>query len=321
MIDAHNKFVRGWDSVLIDQHNRTGRAKSVLSTYPMALTPLTEAHGSPTAAYLCALGKSGGWTSGFPGPFWANGYRESRWPKPSPYIGAGLMFGPGSILADVPFDPNLPYLFFGEEFLFAVRLWTNGYDLYSPGVNILYHRYARGGHRPDVAAAVMKTKEQSQRRVQHILGVTRRGSATERVVPLGTEDRDLTAGLPRYGLGTERSLWQYWRFALLDPVIRSRQTFSDHWCSFYGPKSGPAPDDWRRHTQIHDTPASEWWVNGVARLSVPPTYRASDYVGPGSAAPACADEYPDKCPGWAEAGECEKNSGMHSFCARSCRRC
>jgi hypothetical protein len=39
---------------------------------------------------------------------------------------------PAQALLDVPFDPHLNFLFFGEELLHSVRLWTAGYNIYAP---------------------------------------------------------------------------------------------------------------------------------------------------------------------------------------------
>ncbi|KAJ9461528.1 [Skp1-protein]-hydroxyproline N-acetylglucosaminyltransferase [Diplonema papillatum] len=98
MIDSHNRFVKHWDQVVIDEHAKTGRMNSVLTTYPMAINPKDEEVEERSIAFLCALGKNAGWTSGFPGPYWANSYRAARYPKPQPYLGAGLVFGPGRMV-------------------------------------------------------------------------------------------------------------------------------------------------------------------------------------------------------------------------------
>ena len=153
----------------------------------------------------------------------------------------------------------------------GIRLWTSGYDLYSPGCNVIYHHYGRTGPRMEThGAKVSQMQHLAHKRIQHILGVTKHGTkGRERIVPLDTTDTALTADLPKYGLGTKRSLWQYWKFARLDPVVMNKQTFQDHWCTTYGPKRGPYDDKWREFTKEDDLPASAWWKDGVARLSVP----------------------------------------------------
>ena len=41
----------------------------------------------------------------------------------------------------MPFDPFLPWVFMGEEILFGARLWTHGWDLFSPTTNVIGHQY------------------------------------------------------------------------------------------------------------------------------------------------------------------------------------
>jgi len=45
---------------------------------------------------------------------------------------AGFAFSRGDVVKKVPYDPNLPFLFFGEETLMSARLWTNGFDFFCP---------------------------------------------------------------------------------------------------------------------------------------------------------------------------------------------
>lgn len=63
--------------------------------------------------------------------------------SPAPFIGAGFFFAHSSFLADVPYDPYLPWVFMGEEILVSLRMWTWGYDIYSPTRNVLSHLYGR----------------------------------------------------------------------------------------------------------------------------------------------------------------------------------
>lgn len=63
--------------------------------------------------------------------------------SPAPFIGAGFFFAHSSFLADVPFDPYVPWVFTGEEILESLRVWTWGYDIYSPTRNVLSHFYVR----------------------------------------------------------------------------------------------------------------------------------------------------------------------------------
>ena len=43
----------------------------------------------------------------------------------------------------VPYDPHLPFLFFGEETSMAARLYTNGWDFFAPTQAVVYHLWTR----------------------------------------------------------------------------------------------------------------------------------------------------------------------------------
>lgn len=47
----------------------------------------------------------------------------------------------------VPYDPSLAYLFFGEEMLQLVRMWLRGWDVYAPICPVAFHLWSRA-HRP-----------------------------------------------------------------------------------------------------------------------------------------------------------------------------
>jgi hypothetical protein len=63
--------------------------------------------------------------------------------KYAPFVAAGFLFAPALFLHEVPFDPLLPWIFMGEEISMSARLWTSGYDIFSPTVNVLNHYYVR----------------------------------------------------------------------------------------------------------------------------------------------------------------------------------
>jgi hypothetical protein len=64
-------------------------------------------------------------------------------PPYAPFIAAGFFFGSAKFLHEVPFDPLLPWIFMGEEISMSARLWTAGYDIFAPTINILNHYYVR----------------------------------------------------------------------------------------------------------------------------------------------------------------------------------
>ncbi len=55
----------------------------------------------------------------------------------------GLLLSQFVRYRSVPYDPYLPFVFQGEEFLQSIRAFTYGYDFYAPLRNIAFHIYAR----------------------------------------------------------------------------------------------------------------------------------------------------------------------------------
>jgi hypothetical protein len=60
------------------------------------------------------------------------------------------------MLREGPFDPLLPYIFMGEEILLSARLWTSGYDIFSPTQSLLGHHYVRN-HKPKFWESIHRT--------------------------------------------------------------------------------------------------------------------------------------------------------------------
>jgi hypothetical protein len=56
------------------------------------------------------------------------------------------------MLSEVPYDPLLPQLFFGEEISMAARLHTHGFELFAPPEAVVYHLWTRD-HRPTFSTA------------------------------------------------------------------------------------------------------------------------------------------------------------------------
>ena len=120
-IDSHMRFRYGWDSYLIELHRVLqdgGVAKPVLSSYPLGYRLPDEVPLDTRATYLV------------PSHFDEHGLlrlkaralvpvdnssQPALAPVPNVLWAAGFSFSAASILHDCPYDPCLPYLFFGEE--------------------------------------------------------------------------------------------------------------------------------------------------------------------------------------------------------------
>jgi len=153
-IDSHTRFAPGWDLICIDQLNRakniSGHSRVLLSYFPAPFEP--ERNGGmflvknnpkikdyPTRQRIL-LNKRKQWTA----ERFEFDSKLKENPELSQTVLGGFMFSDGSIVNEIPYDPEIS--FFGEEICFAMRSWTRGWDIYSPSKNIVYHFYSRGGY-------------------------------------------------------------------------------------------------------------------------------------------------------------------------------
>ncbi len=228
-IDAHMRFPQGWDEHAIALHQKLisqGYEKPVLTYYPPAYLPpeLLEER-------ICRMAPHPLVVKGEERRIFLNARSAITLQVPEqPYlqgcIAAGFLFAPGSIIKDVPYDPHL--YFFGEEITLAARLWTHGYDLFHPGCILAYHLYKRqqitGTEKTQTTRDIkihihdhMDANERnrlSYARVRHLVG-------TE-----FSDEEEVTRELNHYGLGRDRTLYQFSRFAGLDFAKVTSRSYS-----------------------------------------------------------------------------------------------
>lgn len=123
--------------------------------------------------------------------------------------GAGLSFSKCHAEKKTPYDPFTPGIFDGEEFNKAIRLWTYGYDIYSPHRVYIVHDYHKSQGNP-------KHSSWSGKIIPKELvleGVLR--LRTLSLLPDGYSDPAKIIALRRskYGLGDRRSPEQAIRFS------------------------------------------------------------------------------------------------------------
>lgn len=217
-IDSHSKFVKHWDLKLIkmfrDLKNK-GVKKPLISHYPPGSDEYTE-DGSPAVPRMCKSFFNDRGMISFLG---AEHTTTNGIAHETPYVAAGMMFSEYTLLQDVPFDPSLPYLFVGEEILHSIRIYTSGYNIYTPTENIVYHEYTRAGkdkiwtdnpYYSDVPAfektkMYIKLNENKDFNLPH----------------------ELKNNMEKYGLGIVRTLEDYYNFAGIDVLAK---TISKNFC-------------------------------------------------------------------------------------------
>ena len=121
-------FALGWDDNILAQWADTDNEYAVLSTYP------------PDASdFIWERPKDGPWeVPRFCGAKFEGSCVEFGPPNVDKVLGGRLEFQQVPCRArDVPADPEARHIFLGEEFSRAARLWTNGYDWYSPSQPVI----------------------------------------------------------------------------------------------------------------------------------------------------------------------------------------
>lgn len=207
-IDSHTKFEKGWDDVLREQVRLTGDPKAVLGAYPPTEDQMREIRDSGYQQFIsmCVGPAMDGGIPSIRAEVQSTGGRTT--PVPVAFMPGGCMCIPGEALYDVPYDPYLSYLFWGEEQLFSARLWTSGYNLYAPVKPFCVHHYGREG-KPRYGADHPESdgcRTRAMQRVRRILGLV----GDKAVHP------DFLLSMSKYGLGDKRTLKQYWAFAGYD---------------------------------------------------------------------------------------------------------
>jgi [Skp1-protein]-hydroxyproline N-acetylglucosaminyltransferase len=158
-IDSHMTFAQDWDALSIEMLNNAPSDKPVISHYPPPHTADLVEKSKVAAPRLC-------------GPVFATSELEAQIirlegsynydsvklsiPRFAPFVAAGYLVAHSDILREVPFDPFLPYIFMGEETILSARLWTSGYDIFSPTISLLGHHYVRN-HKPKFWETVHRT--------------------------------------------------------------------------------------------------------------------------------------------------------------------
>lgn len=175
VIDSHLRFVPHWDVMGGYWLHQYKDPKTVLSHYPPGMKDYEQGIERTNTAYLCravylhtglirlkAIGlfspnefdrnqqynllyenRRDALSSSDSSELPETMFLGNKFHLPQPWVAGGFLFGPGKIMREVPFDPHLPQLFDGEEMLFSVRLWTHGYNLYSPPRPMAFHFYKR----------------------------------------------------------------------------------------------------------------------------------------------------------------------------------
>jgi len=203
-IDAHTDFADGWDEGLKSEWHATNNEYGIISTIPPSIADV-ETKNILNVRRMCHLSFA---DTGFP-----------RFKKPSdalvsnlnePLLAhswcAGFSFAKCHFEITTPNDVFMPHVFDLEEITRYTRLWTRGYDVYTPTKNYVFHNFGPNpeGHGGKDWPMNNQERKSSLERASTLLMLTTGKGTVEH------------ANLGIYGVGKRRSLEQLQEFMQID---------------------------------------------------------------------------------------------------------
>ena len=196
-IDSHTRFIQNWDDVITNMWEDLQDNKAVLTSYPPQYEPGQLEEEWKTFPHTCNV-YSFKDDQTQQKPSTPSDIQDRLIPYRAVHVAAGFIFGPGSLIRDVPYDPQ--FYFAGEETALTIRLFTHGYNLYHPHKIIVYHYYER--------------KDQNKHWSDNTEWINYNATANDRLDCLLGRHNNLNMG--KYGLGTERSLKDFQNYSGID---------------------------------------------------------------------------------------------------------
>ncbi|KAM9981184.1 hypothetical protein ACTFIY_003513 [Dictyostelium cf. discoideum] len=237
-IDSHMRFVKDWDIEMINQllqckkpnnHDNSDDGgssngmvideKAILTCYPMGykLPNLIPTHRFPILLVASGFGENDGFLR-LGGKIVSKKLIE---PCSSLFWVSGFSFSRSDIINSVPYDPNLQYLFFGEEISMSARLFTHGYNFYSPTKTLIFHlwnRDYRSTFRENNSLEIQKLEENSKKRLLILFNQNNNNNNSSSSInsTSSTNNNDEIKIELKYNLGKIKSLDDYSNYCGVD---------------------------------------------------------------------------------------------------------
>ncbi|GMF23648.1 unnamed protein product [Phytophthora fragariaefolia] len=207
-LDGHSIFTTGWDENLLKEWAGIGNEMAVMTTYIHHIHDFVAENGDNVPPknldlpHLCTTMRG---VNGLVRTVGASMIGGSKMPQLEALWGAGFSYSKCHAEKRVPVDSHTLWVFDGEEFLRASRLWTHGYDMYSPSKlgSVVYHNYTSVPARFEGLPVDQKIKDREEE-----MGINR----FKLLVGEPFEGRVSTIEMDKYGFGNARSFQQYLGF-------------------------------------------------------------------------------------------------------------
>lgn len=203
MIDSHMRFQTSWDEKLLETLHNCPCSKPILTMFPSSYRrgvqkETWEDNEPPSCSHVHTMFKE------LPVVGGRNFVSLPSRPTKQLFWTPCFSFTFAAAHKEVPYDPHARNLFSGEQISMTARLWTSGWNFYSPMTMICKHMYNRD-YRPTFWE-LEKSSDDAERRVQCLLNMR----------SANTLHSNVTKELSRYGLGGNRTLAQFLKFADID---------------------------------------------------------------------------------------------------------
>lgn len=218
-IDAHMRFVPRWDERMLDTLKTCPSARAALSNSPYGYWPPGKLEvPDPSVRRLITVHELGKENDPQIVHMGSILWPEKNLPQtvmPAAFFIGNFLFIPAQAIRDVPYDP---YIYFrGQEPCYAARLWTHGWDIFQAREPLIYHYWeskSRASGTPADYKKMNARAELGKQRVQHLL--------------MGREaPPEALIGIEKYGMGSTRSLADFWTFAGVDLEKRVISEFAN----------------------------------------------------------------------------------------------
>jgi len=215
-IDAHTRFEKDWDVQMLQMLQECESPHALLTGYPPPYLPPDELDKGYILRMRFQRFEEDPQGKLPPVLLYDSERVYNQDAPPKPFLAAtvsnNFMFAPSEAFREVPFDPYI--YFFGDDLTYAARLWTHGWDIYSPPCALLYHLWERKDRRAhwDDHQNYSTFDIATRLRAAHLVGIA------------PTDDSQALYQIEQYGLGKARTLEQYQAFS---GVNFANRTISD----------------------------------------------------------------------------------------------
>lgn len=234
-LDAHSRLADGWDEGLQQQWRATHNEFGVISTVPPFATDFDKLKpGAPMEAKVprqCALHFQDNGVPNYDAFMKSPDKLTYMYDVSEPLLSHGwsaaFSFAKCHLEEAAPYDPFLYFAKPIEQFGRYARMWTRGYDVYTPTRNYVFHNYdvQTNGHGNDEWFKRQKDRFRN-------MAIDRTKLFLE--MPLSEEPENIEAdraNLGIYGLGQRRSLEQLQQFTNIQFAEKKGNAKSDGICT------------------------------------------------------------------------------------------